>query len=114
MLIGFVSLGPSRELLYWRIRGVFAAYSKESAKFQSNRCRRCALFLSEYSLSAILGSAHFQRVVNTQLVRGDVKIQVDATGTVCSRLQKVAILLFPFRPISTYCFNTILYAYFNE
>ena len=32
-------------------------------------------------------------------VRGDVKIQVAAPATVCSRLQKVAILLFQFRPI---------------
>ena len=32
-------------------------------------------------------------------LRGDVKMQVAATATVCSRLQKVAILLVQFRLI---------------
>ena len=30
---------------------------------------------------------------------GDIKIQVAATGTVCSHLQMVAIFLFAFKPI---------------
>ena len=32
-------------------------------------------------------------------LRGDVKMQVAATATVCSRLQKVAIFIFQFRLI---------------
>ena len=34
-----------------------------------------------------------------QVVRGDVKMQVAATASVCSQLQKVAILLCQFRLI---------------
>ena len=33
------------------------------------------------------------------VLRGDIKMQVAATATVCSRLQKVAILLFQFKSL---------------
>ena len=40
-----------------------------------------------------------QSPARTSILRGGVKIQVAAPATVCSRLQKVAVLLFQFRPI---------------
>ena len=53
------------------------------------------------------------------LFRGYIKIQVAATATVCSRLQKVAILLcqlgqFKQLNIDICCFNMTVYAYLNE
>ena len=47
-------------------------------------------------------TTHLENIVVTlysDVVRGDVKIQVAATATVCSNLQKVATLLCQFRPI---------------
>ena len=53
------------------------------------------------------------------MLRGDVKIQVAATATVCGPLQKVAILLFNLSHdersnISIYFFDTMIYVYLDE
>ena len=58
------------------------------------------------NLQMILGNIPY---CGGKMIRGDFKIQVAATTTVCSRLQNVAILLFQFKQLGKIKYWYILF-----